>query len=160
MKISDGKVVIIDYTLTDDDGELIDSTNGAEPLGYVHGAGQIVSGLEAALAGRGAGETFRVSIPPEEGYGWPDEENIAVIPADQIEGAGDLEVGTQLETETESGETTVVVTKIEGNEVTIDANHPLAGVTLNFEVAVREVRDATADEIAHGHVHGRGGHHH
>lgn len=160
MKISDGKVVIIDYTLTDNDGELIDSTNGAEPLGYVQGAGQILPGLEAALEGRIAGETFRVTVPPEEGYGVHDEENVAVIPADQIEGVDDLEVGTQLETVTEEGETTVVVTKIEGNEVTIDANHPLAGLTLNFEITVREVRDATESEIAHGHVHGKGGHHH
>ena len=160
MKISDGKVVFIDYTLTDNDGELIDSSQGAEPLGYVQGAGQIVAGLEAALEGRSVGDSFKVSIPPEQGYGLPDEDNIAVIPADQIEGVDELEVGTQLETVTDEGETTVIVTKIEGNEVTIDANHPLAGIALNFEVTVREVRDATEDEIAHGHVHGEGGHHH
>ncbi len=160
MQISDGKVVLIDYTLTDDDGELIDSSTGAEPLAYVQGAGQIVPGLEKALSGRSAGDSFKVSVGPAEGYGLHDVENVAVIPADQIEGVHELEVGTQLQTDSEDGEQTVVVTKIEGNEVTIDANHPLAGLTLHFDITVREVRDATDEEISQGHAHGDGGHHH
>ncbi len=160
MTITTGKVVFFDYTLTDDDQEIIDSSKGGQPLGYVQGAGQIVPGLEKAMEGKKAGDTFQIAVEPAEGYGLSDPANIAVIPADQIEGVDELEVGTQLHTDTEYGEQTVVVTKIEGNEVTIDANHPLAGLTLHFDIAVREVRDATDDEVSHGHVHGEGGHHH
>jgi FKBP-type peptidyl-prolyl cis-trans isomerase SlyD len=157
MQITSGKVVFIDYTLTDDDQEIIDSSRGGDPLGYVHGAGQIVPGLEKALEGARAGDSLKVVVAPEEGYGLSDPENIAVIPASQIEGVDDLTEGTQLEAE---GGQTVIVTKIEGDEVTIDANHPLAGMTLHFDVTVKEVRDADPDEISHGHVHGEGGHHH
>lgn len=160
MQITAGKVVLMDYTLTDDDHEVIDSSKGQEPLAYIHGAGQIVLGLEKAMEGRSVGDSFKVSVSPEEGYGVSDESNIAVIPADQIEGVDELEVGTQLHTMTDEGEQTVVVTKIEGNDITIDGNHPLAGLTLNFEITVRGVRDATEEEIAHGHAHGEGGHHH
>lgn len=159
MTITAGKVVFFDYTLTDDDREIIDSSKGGSPLGYVQGAGQIVPGLEKAMEGKKAGDTFRVAVEATEGYGLHDEANVAVIPANQIEGVDDLEVGAQLHTDTESGEQTVLVTKIEGNEVTIDANHPLAGLTLHFDVTIREVRDASADEISHGHIHGEGGHH-
>lgn len=160
MIIAPGSVVFFDYTLTDDDKVVIDSSTGGEPLGYVHGAGQIVPGLEKALEGRSAGETLTVTVPPEEAYGLPDPENVAVVPADQIEGVDELEVGTQLHTETEDGETTVVVTKIEGDQITIDGNHPLAGLTLHFDVTIREVRAATDEELDHGHVHGPGGHQH
>lgn len=160
MTITTGKVVFFDYTLTDDDQEIIDSSKGAEPLGYVQGAGQIVPGLEKAMEGKKVGDSFKVAVEAAEGYGLHDETNVAVIPASQIEGVDELEVGTQLHTDTEYGEQTVVVTKIEGDEVTIDANHPLAGLTLNFDVTIREVRDASPEEISHGHVHGEGGHHH
>lgn len=160
MQISTGKVVFIDYTLTDDDQEIIDSSRGGEPLGYLHGVGQLVPGLEAALEGRTAGESFQVVVSPEDGYGQPDPALVAVIPADQIEGVDEIEEGMQLHTETEDGEQTVIVTKIEGNEVTIDANHPLAGLTLHFDVTVREVRDATPEELDHGHAHGPDGHGH
>jgi FKBP-type peptidyl-prolyl cis-trans isomerase SlyD len=157
MRISSGKVVFFDYTLTDSDKEIIDSSRGGEPLGYVHGAGQIVPGLEKALEGRSAGDAFSVVVEPAEGYGLSDPANIVVIPASQIEAVDELAVGTQLEAE---GGQTVIVTKIEGDQVTIDGNHPLAGITLYFDVTVREVREADPAEIAHGHVHGAGGHHH
>ena len=157
MQITSGKVVFIDYTLTDDDQEVIDFSRGGEPLGYVHGAGQIVPGLEKALEGKRAGESLKVVVEPGEAYGFSDPKNIAVIPASQIEAIDELAEGSQLEAE---GGQIVVVTKIEGDEVTIDANHPLAGLTLHFDVTVREVRDADPDEISHGHVHGAGGHHH
>ena len=160
MQIASGSVVIFDYTLTDDDGDIIDSSKGGEPLAYIQGEGQIVPGLEKAMEGKKSSDSFRVSVSPEEGYGVHDPENISVVPADQIEGGEELEEGMQLHTEGEFGEQTVIITKIEGNEVTIDGNHPLAGMTLNFDITIREVRPATKEELDHGHVHGPGGHHH
>ncbi len=160
MQITSGSVVVFDYTLTDDDKDIIDSSVGNEPLAYIQGEGQIVPGLEKAMEGKKAGDSFKISIPPEEAYGVHDPENISVVPADQIEGGEELEEGMQLHTEGEFGEQTVIITKIVGNEVTIDGNHPLAGMTLHFEVTIRDVRSATTEELDHGHVHGPGGHHH
>ena len=160
MQITSGSVVVFDYTLTDDDKEIIDSSTGSEPLAYIQGEGQIVPGLEKAMEGKKAGDSFSISIAPEEAYGLHDPENISVVPADQIEGGEDLEEGMQLHTEGEFGEQTVLITKIVGNEVTIDGNHPLAGLTLHFDIAIRDVRAATEEELDHGHVHGEGGHHH
>ena len=159
MQITSGSVVVFDYTLTDDDKEIIDSSTGSEPLAYIQGEGQIVPGLEKAMEGKKAGDSFSISIAPEEAYGLHDPENISVVPADQIEGGEDLEEGMQLHTEGEFGEQTVLITKIVGNEVTIDGNHPLAGLTLHFDIAIRDVRAATEEELDHGHVHGEGGHH-
>lgn len=160
MQITSGSVVVFDYTLTDDDKEIIDSSTGSEPLAYIQGEGQIVPGLEKAMEGKKAGDSFSISIAPEEAYGLHDPENISVVPADQIEGGEELEEGMQLHTEGEFGEQTVLITKIVGNEVTIDGNHPLAGLTLHFDIAIRDVRAATEEELDHGHVHGEGGHHH
>jgi FKBP-type peptidyl-prolyl cis-trans isomerase SlyD len=160
MQITPGSVVVFDYTLTDDDKDIIDSSVGSEPLAYIQGEGQIVPGLEKAMEGKKAGDSFKISLPPEEGYGVHDPENISVVPADQIEGGEELEEGMQLHTEGEFGEQTVIITKIVGNEVTIDGNHPLAGMTLHFDIAIRDVRPATDEERDHGHVHGPGGHHH
>jgi FKBP-type peptidyl-prolyl cis-trans isomerase SlyD len=160
MKISTNSVVVFDYTLTDDDKDIIDSSKDGGPLAYLHGEGQIVKGLEKAMEGRKAGDSFSVTVAPEEGYGLPDPEKIAVVTADQIEGGEDLEEGMQLEASNDEGEQIVVVSKIEGNKVTLDGNHPLAGMTLHFDITIREVREATAEEIEHGHVHGPGGHHH
>ena len=160
MQITTGSVVVFDYTLTDDDKDIIDSSTGSEPLAYIQGEGQIVPGLEKAMEGKKAGDSFKMSVSPEEGYGVHDPENISVVPADQIEGGDELEEGMQLHTEGEFGEQTVLITKVDGNEVTIDGNHPLAGMTLHFDITIREVRPATKEELDHGHVHGPGGHHH
>ncbi|MEI6322979.1 MAG: peptidylprolyl isomerase [bacterium] len=160
MQITTGSVVAFDYTLTDDDKDIIDSSTGSEPLAYIQGEGQIVPGLEKAMEGKKAGDSFKVSVSPEEGYGVHDPENISVVPADQIEGGDELEEGMQLHTEGEFGEQTVLITKVDGNEVTIDGNHPLAGMTLHFDITIREVRNATKEELDHGHVHGPGGNHH
>ena len=160
MQITPGSVVVFDYTLTDDDKDIIDSSVGSEPLAYIQGEGQIVPGLEKAMEGKKAGDSFKISLPPEDGYGVHDPEKISVVPADQIEGGEELEEGMQLHTEGEFGEQTVIITKIVGNEVTIDGNHPLAGMTLHFDIAIRDVRPATDEERDHGHVHGPGGHHH
>lgn len=160
MTITKGSVVLFDYTLSDDDKDIIDSSKDGGPLAYLHGEGQIVKGLEKVMEGRKAGDTFSVTVSPEEGYGLPDPAKIAVVTADQIEGGEDLEEGMQLEASNDQGEQIVVVSKIEGNKVTLDGNHPLAGMRLHFDIAVREVRAATPEEMAHGHVHGPGGHHH
>ncbi|MCX8492790.1 MAG: peptidylprolyl isomerase [Chthoniobacterales bacterium] len=162
MTITKGSVVLFDYTLTDDDKELIDSSKDAGPLAYLQGESQIVKGLEKAMEGKSAGDSFKISIAPEEGYGLIDPEKIAVVDADQIEGGDELEEGMQLEAshDSEEDEQVVVVSKIEGKKVTLDGNHPLAGMNLHFDIKIREVRAATAEEIEHGHVHGDGGHHH
>ena len=160
MQITTGSVVVFDYTLTDDDKDIIDSSTGSEPLAYIQGEGQIVPGLEKAMEGKKAGDSFKMSVSPEEGYGVHDPENISIVPADQIEGGDELEEGMQLHTEGEFGEQTVLITKVDGNEMTIDGNHPLAGMTLHFDITIREVRPATKEELDHGHVHGPGGHHH
>jgi FKBP-type peptidyl-prolyl cis-trans isomerase SlyD len=162
MTITKGSVVLFDYTLTDDDKELIDSSKDGGLLAYLHGEQQIVKGLEKAMEGKKAGDSFKISIAPEEGYGPIDQAKIAVVEADQIEGGDELEEGMQLEAshDSEVGEQIVVVSKIEGNKVTLDGNHPLAGMNLHFDITIREVRAATAEEIEHGHVHSPGGHHH
>ncbi len=161
MKIEKHKVVSIDYTLKDDYGNIIDSSRGGEPLAYIQGMGNLIPGLEDALEGNAKGDRLSVSVPPERGYGVRDDRLIHVLRKDQFEGVDELEVGMQFHAHADNGSVqTVVVTKIEGDNVTIDGNHPLAGKNLHFEVAVVEVRDATKEEMDHGHVHGPGGHHH
>ncbi len=160
MIISNDKVVTIDYSLTDEEGELIDSSVGEEPLIYLHGHHGIIPGLEQALAGHRTGDKVEVSIPPEEGYGDWDEDLVEVVAKEDFDDPDDLEIGTQFETETDEGARLATVIDIEGDDVTVDLNHPLAGMTLNFDVTVLDVRDATAEELAHGHVHGEYGHEH
>lgn len=160
MIITKGSVVLFDYTLTDDEKDIIDSSKEGGPLAYLHGEGQIVKGLEKAMEGRKAGDAFSVTVDPEEAYGIHDPSKIATVTADQIEGGDELEEGMQLEASNGEDEQIVVVSKIEGDKVTLDGNHPLAGMTLHFDITIREVREATEEEIEHGHVHGPGGHHH
>ncbi|NKB66271.1 MAG: peptidylprolyl isomerase [Candidatus Latescibacteria bacterium] len=160
MQIAKDKVVTLEYTLTDAQGEVIDTSKNSEPLAYIQGVGQLVAGLEEALEGRNPGDHFSVSIPAEKGYGNRDEDLVQVVQSDQF-GMDDLQVGMQFEASSDDDDTMIVtVTNIEGDQVTIDGNHPLAGVELNFEIDVAEVRDASAEELDHGHVHGPGGHHH
>lgn len=160
MQISTGKVVTIDYTLTDDKQQTIDSSIGGDPLVYLHGVGQLIAGLEKELEGKTAGTSLKVKVPPAEGYGLRDDSKLVVIPRAQIQGSGELQVGAQLQASTPAGHQILTITKIEGDEVTVDSNHPLAGENLNFEVTIRDVREATPEEVSHGHVHGAGGHHH
>jgi FKBP-type peptidyl-prolyl cis-trans isomerase SlyD len=161
MQIADNTVVILDYTVTNPEGDLIDSSSETgEPLTYLHGSGNIVPGLEQALTGRRVGDSFQITVPPEEGYGERHDELVQVVSRDQFVGIDDMEVGMQFQTEADGEVHVVTVTALEGDEVVVDANHPLAGETLVFDVTVLEVRPATAEEIQHGHVHGAGGHHH
>ena len=160
MQIAKHKVVTFEYTLTDDGGAVIDSSKGREPFAYIQGTGNIIPGLEDALEGKSAGEQVQARIPPERAYGERDNRLSQVVPKDRCEGAETLEVGMQFHTQGEAGHQVVTITSVEDNEVTVDANHPLAGMHLNFDVTVLEVRDATEEELAHGHVHGPGGHEH
>lgn len=160
MKVADNKVVVIDYTLTDNSGTVIDSSEGAGPLAYLHGADNIIPGLEEALLGKEAGEKVKASIEPANAYGERHEALKQEVPAELFSGVDNVEVGMQFQSETDQGPVLVTVVAVNDETITVDGNHPLAGVHLNFDVEVREVREASAEELEHGHVHGEGGHHH
>lgn len=159
MQIGKHSVVLFDYTLTDDNGTVLDSSEGKEPLMYLHGAGTIIPGLEEALDGRAQGDNFKVSVAPVDAYGERNDDLQAEVSRSHFEAVDDLELGMQFRVPKEDGgHQLVTVVDIADETVTIDANHPLAGVGLNFDVDVREVREATDEEIEHGHAHGPHGH--
>ena len=158
MQITDNTAVSFHYTLTNNSGEQLDSSIGSEPLLYLHGAGNIIPGLEAALLGKKAGDKLNVSIEPEHAYGLLDENMVQVVSKKMFEGM-DVEIGMQFHADVSYGSGVITITAIDGDDVTIDGNHPLAGEHLNFDVEVFDVRPATADEIEHGHIHGTGCHH-
>lgn len=158
MQITDKTAVTIHYTLTNQDGEQLDSSRGEEPLLYLHGAGNIISGLEAALAGKQAGDKFNVTIAADQAYGEVSEEMIQVVSKKMFDGM-DIEIGMQFHADVSHGPGIITIIEIDGDDVTIDGNHPLAGEDLTFDVEVIDVRPATADEMAHGHIHGAGCHH-
>lgn len=160
MKIKKDTVVAIDYTLTDKDGDVMDSSKGREPLTYIHGNGNLIPGLEKELEGKKPGDSIKVSISPEKGYGIRDERAVQLLSREVFKGMKSLEVGMQFQVQHEQGDQIITITEIDGDKVTVDGNHPLAGETLNFEVTVVSTRDATTEELEHGHVHGEGGHHH
>ena len=160
MEIGKDKVVSIDYTLTGDQGNVLDSSQGRGPLAYLHGNNNIIPGLESALEGKAQGDQITVSIPPEKAYGLQDPKMVQIVPRSAFQGAPTITPGMQFQGQTQVGPRVITVTKVEGDNITIDANHPLAGQTLNFDVKVVDVRDATQEELSHGHVHGPGGHQH
>ena len=158
MQIGAKKAVTFHYSLRDDAGEVLDSSEGGDPLTYLHGEGNIVPGLEKALEGKTTGDEVKAVVSPEEGYGERDDGNIRNVPRRRLP-EGKIEPGMQLRMQTDQGQLMALVTAIKGDYVTIDTNHPLAGMNLHFDVKVVEVREATAEELEHGHVHGPGGHH-
>ncbi|MDP3979547.1 MAG: peptidylprolyl isomerase [Pseudomonas sp.] len=161
MLIAPNKAVSIDYTLTNDAGEVIDSSAGGAPLVYLQGAGNIIAGLEKALLGKQAGDELDVSVEPEEAYGEYSAELVATLNRSMFEGVDELEVGMQFHASGPDGSMQIVTVRdLDGDDVIVDGNHPLAGQRLNFKVKVVEVRDASEEEVAHGHVHGEGGHQH
>lgn len=161
MKIEKNKVVAIDYTLTDSQGKLLDSSSGHGPLHYLHGFGNLIPGLEKELEGKVVGNNLKAIIPPEEAYGVRNDELRQKFPKEAFDAPNDLEEGMQFEVETEEGYPMIVtIVEMDKETVTVDGNHPLAGVTLHFDVTVKEIREASAEELAHGHVHGPHGHHH
>ncbi|NLZ78818.1 MAG: peptidylprolyl isomerase [Gammaproteobacteria bacterium] len=161
MLITNQHVVAIDYTLSNDAGEVIDSSAGAEPLVYLHGASNIVAGLENALTGKAVGDELEVSVEPQDAYGEYSAELITNLGREMFEGVDELEVGMQFHASAPDGGMQIVTIRdIDGDQVTIDGNHPLAGQQLNFKVKVVSIREASEEEVAHGHVHGEGGHQH
>ena len=161
MVIADKTVVSLHYTLKNASGEILDSSEGAEPLSYIHGASQIVPGLEKELTGLAAGDSKDVVVRPEEGYGVPDPQGIFGVPRAAFPADAKLEVGQSFVGEDDEGQAVPVrVIEVRPDMVMVDANHPLAGETLYFHVDVRDVREATVEELQHGHAHGAGGHHH
>ncbi len=153
MQIAKDTVVAIDYTLKDDQGSVLDTSEGKQPLAYLHGNGNIIPGLEQALEGKQTGDELSVRIEPADAYGERRYELTQAVPRDLFQGVDDLQVGMQFQAGGEGGGQIVTVTAIEGDQVTVDANHPMAGVPLNFDVKVVEVREASAEEKEHGHVH-------
>jgi len=161
MTIQNDKVVTMHYHLTDPDGQVLDSSRGSDPLTYLHGAGHIIRGLEQALTGLDVGTTKTVEVEPADAYGEHDANAIQTVPRQELAGIENLQVGMQLQAQHPDGETiTFFVADIRSDEVILDTNHPLAGVALTFAVEIMDIRDATAEELTHGHVHGEGGHQH
>lgn len=159
MTVKNNAVVSIHYTVRDEDGVQLDSSAGGDPLTYLHGAHNIIPGLEAALDGKQVGDSLQVSIVPEEAYGEHLDHLVESVPMEAF-GGQPIEVGMRFEAQTEQGPISVVITDISGDQVTVDGNHPLAGKSLSFDVTIDSIRDASDEEIAHGHAHGAGGHHH
>ena len=158
--IGANSVVSIHYTLKNDAGDVLDSSNGSTPLTYLHGAQNIIPGLESELQGKSTGARFETSIPPEQAYGETRAELVQVIKREMFQGVESIEPGMSFTAQGEGGrQQQVRVTAVSGDEVTIDANHPMAGMTLHFTVEVVEVRPGTEQEIAHGHVHQHGADH-
>ena len=154
MKIADNCVVFMHYTLTDDAGQTIDSSQDREPLPYLHGGNNIVEGLEKALTDLETGAKIKVSVQPEEGYGPVHPEAIQVIPKEAFQGAEDVQPGMQFQAQGPEGQIQVITVKeITDEGYLCDGNHPLAGQVLNFEVEIMEVRAATEEELQHGHPH-------
>ncbi|WP_110656409.1 peptidylprolyl isomerase [Salinicola halimionae] len=160
MQIAQNSVVAFHYTLTNDAGEVLDSSEGRDPLTYLHGSGNIIPGLEKELEGHGSGDKLKVAVAPDEGYGEVQPALVQEVPRDAFQGVDEVEPGMQFQAQTQEGPLMVTITKVEGDTVTVDGNHPLAGEKLNFDVEIAEVREATEEEVSHGHVHGEGGHEH
>jgi FKBP-type peptidyl-prolyl cis-trans isomerase SlyD len=157
MNIEDKKVVTFHYTLCDEHGEQLESSREGEPMTYLHGTGNIIPGLEKALAGKVAGDTFEVNVEPAEAYGERNEKGVQRIPAKHFKQAGRLKPGQVVVLQTRQGPRQLMVVKVGRFNVDVDTNHPMAGMSLTFDVEVTDVRDATDEEVSHGHVHGPGG---
>lgn len=162
MQVSQNKVVTIHYTLTNDEGQKMDSSRKGQPLPYIHGIGNLIPGLEKELEGKSAGAKLLAVIEPKDAYGEWESSKEHLVPLAGFQGQGDEKLATGMRVQVDMGEQKAVamVTKIEGDQVTLDLNHPLAGQTLHFDVEIMDVRDAEQVELDHGHVHGPGGHEH
>ena len=159
MNIEKDKIVLIEYTLTNTEGEVIDASDG-NPLAYLQGHNNLIPGLEKELEGKTTGDKFTVTIAAIDAYGERVDTLVQTVPKDMFQGVEQLEVGMRFEAQSEQGMHSVEITAIEENQVTVDGNHPMAGLELTFNVEVKDVRDATPEELEHGHAHGAGGHQH
>ena len=160
MKIESETVVSFHYTLPDENGKELETSRGSEPSVYLHGANNIIRGLEKAMTGRESGDVFTVSLAPAEAYGMRNPDKMQRVPVKHLAFRGKLEAGKVVQLNTAEGMRAVTVVKAGRHSADIDANHPLAGQTLTFDVEIVDLRPATPEEIAHGHAHGPGGHHH
>lgn len=158
MNVERGRVVRLHYTLRDETGATIESSRPGAPLDYLHGSGQLISGLERRIEGAAPGYVTTVTVPAGEAYGEHDPRGVIRAPRSTLPDGMDVAQGVEIQAETPDGPLSFMVVAVEGDEVVLDANHPMAGKTLTFDVEILEVRAATEDEIAHGHVHGPGGH--
>jgi len=152
MQIQKNCVVSMHYTLKDDSGNVLDSSEGREPLSFLQGAHHIIKGLEAALEGHGVGDKLEVSVEPKDGYGVVQEHLIQKVPKEAFAAIPNLEVGMRLQAETEQGPVPVMVSEIADDYVTVDGNHELAGANLHFSIEITDVREATQEEIDQGHA--------
>lgn len=159
MQISNEKVAAIHYTLRNNAGEVLDSSEGKDPLYYLHGFGNLIPGMEEGLEGKVVGDKFQINVSPEKGYGVRNEEAVQEVPREAF-GDAEIQVGMQFRAGNDQGQYIVTIVEVGTETVKVDGNHPLAGVELQFDVEVMEVRDASAEEVAHGHVHGPHGHNH
>ena len=160
MKITKHAVVTVNYTLKNDKEEVLDSSEGREPLVYLHGVGGLIPGLETEMEGKEKPAKFSVTIQPENAYGKYDEKLLKLVSKEGFKGDEEMKIGMQVQLETEHGPAIAVVSKIDEKDVTLDLNHPLADAVLSFDIEVVDVREGTEEEISHGHVHGAGGHQH
>lgn len=160
MEVKDGMVVGMHYTLKNEAGDTLDTSDGQDPLVFLYGFGNIISGLEKAIAGKAVGDKLDVAIEPADGYGERDDALQQEIDRSNFEGVDQIEVGMRFQAETENGHVPIRVVAIEGDTITVDGNHELAGERLHFSVSIESLREAEAEEIEHGHVHGPGGHQH
>lgn len=156
MKAAQGKIVALHYILTDDSGAVLDSSRGHEPFAYLHGYGNIIRGLEAALEGCEAGFSGAIQVLPADGYGELNPQAVFEVPRDQFPPSEDIRIGMQIQGEGEHGVMNFRVVGVNDQSIMLDANHPMAGKTLNFEVELLSVREPTPQELAHGHVHAHG----
>lgn len=160
MKIENNKVVSLAYKLKLEDGVVLEETTAQAPMAYLHGHNNLITGLEKELEGKEPGAAFTAVIAPEEAYGQYNDELVQRVPGNLFQGVDTLEVGMRFIANTDQGEMPVEITEVDGDHVVVDANHMLAGQTLTFDVEVVEIREATAEEIEHGHVHQAGAHEH
>ena len=160
MNIGPETVAVFHYTLRDESGEELESSRGSDPNAYLHGAKNIIPGLESAMAGKAAGDVFSATVAPEDAYGERHPERTQRVPVKHLSFKGKLRKGMAVQLSTSEGMRPVTVTKVGRHSADIDTNHPLAGQTLTFDIEIVDVRAATAEELSHGHAHGPGGHHH
>ena len=153
MKIEKDLVASIEYTLKNDDGTVLDTSDGREPLSYLHGSGNIIPGLENELLGKEAGDSFSANIAPEDAYGAYEDKMVFSVKKEKFDDPSQIEEVVRFQAEIDGVPRICTVASVKGEDVEVDANHPLAGMTLHFDVTVCNVREATAEEIEHGHVH-------
>ena len=157
MQITKNKVATFDFMVTDEKGQVLDSSTDAGAFPYIHGTGYLVPGLEAAMEGKKTGDRFQVTVTPEQAYGERDERLVMDVPREKFQGMDDIELGIQIQVGTPEGTSIMQVVNITDESVTLDGNHPLAGMNLNFDVSIVDVRDATPEELEHGHPAGPDG---